>query len=511
MRNNIVKVMLWGDEVGQLYWDDRSNRAIFNYNPAFVKKGIDIAPLRASVKGPAGRGIPVTGNRDSLYKGLPEFIADSLPDRWGNQLFDHWAAQNRIPLRTLSAVDRLAFIGKRGMGVLEFVPATSNLDNVTSIQINSLYLLAKQIFDEREQAVVLPEESLTLQSLYEVGTSAGGQHPKAIIAINEESHDIRSGQVELPEGYTYYLLKFAEGNDFPFTNVEMAYYEIAVEAGINMMPSKLINVEGKWHFLTERYDRVKGMKVHTQTLAAMNPDACSYEDLFEVCRKLKISVTEQTELFRRTVFNMLAANVDDHIKNFSFMMDRDGSWHITPAYDLTFTTNLDGAAYENVHSLTLLGKRSDITVADLVQFAKMNSIKGEKAIINQVATAIAHFYCYAKKHAVNEYWADRMEQHLSELVPDSFAESMQNHKPTVVEPYTTSDDFSVEDVNIIETSKHDFRIVATINGKHQKYIAGRKSELASEIIEKGRNKMAVEQKKKLVEKYLLPLARRDKK
>lgn len=229
-----------------------------------------------------------------------------------------------------------------------------------------------------------------------MGTSAGGQHPKAIIAINEESHDIRSGQVELPEGYTYYLLKFAEGNDFPFTNVEMAYYEIAVEAGINMMPSKLINVEGKWHFLTERYDRVKGMKVHTQTLAAMNPDACSYEDLFEVCRKLKISVTEQTELFRRTVFNMLAANVDDHIKNFSFMMDRDGSWHITPAYDLTFTTNLDGAAYENVHSLTLLGKRSDITVADLVQFAKMNSIKGEKAIINQVATAIAHFIVMRK-------------------------------------------------------------------------------------------------------------------
>lgn len=510
MQNNIVKVMLWGDEVGQLYWDDRSNCAIFNYNPVFVKKGLDIAPLKASIKGPAGKGMPVTGNKDSLYKGLPEFLADSLPDRWGNQLFDHWAAQNHISLRSLSAVDRLSFIGKRGMGAFEFIPATSNLDHPTDIQINSLYLLAKQIFEEREQAVVLPEESLTLQNLYEVGTSAGGQHPKAIVAINEETHDIRSGQVELPEGYTYYILKFAEGNDFPFTNVEMTYYEMAIEAGINMMPSRLIEVDGKFHFLTERYDRVGGTKIHTQTLAAMNPGSDSYEDLFEVCRKLNISVTEQTELFRRVVFNVLGANVDDHTKNFSFMMNKDGDWHITPAYDLTFTINLDGMAYENVHSLTLLGKNKDITVADLTQFAKMNSIKNGKSIINQVSTAISHFHCFAQKYGVNEYWADRIEQHLSKLVPDSFSESMQNYRPTVVEPYVTSDNFRVSDVHIIETSKHDFRIVATIDGKQQRYIAGHKGELAREIIEKGRNKMNIEQKKELVARYLLPLVRRDK-
>ena len=136
MQNNIVKVMLWGDEVGRLYWDDRSNCAIFNYNPVFVKKGLDIAPLKASIKGPAGKGMPVTGNKDSLYKGLPEFLADSLPDRWGNQLFDYWAAQNHISLRSLSAVDRLSFIGKRGMGAFEFIPATSNLDHPTDIQIS---------------------------------------------------------------------------------------------------------------------------------------------------------------------------------------------------------------------------------------------------------------------------------------------------------------------------------------------------------------------------------------
>ncbi len=426
MENNIVSVLLNGEEVGQLYWDEQNRRAVFSYNSSFIKKGMDIAPLTASIKGGVAKGFPILGNKEKMFQGLPPFIADSLPDKWGNKVFEQWAAQNNIPLRQLSPVDKLSFIGKRGMGALEFVPATAGLDASTSVQIDSLYRLAKKLFEERKEAIVLPGEELSMQSLYKVGTSAGGQHPKAIIAINRKTGDIRSGQVALPEEYIYYILKFAEGDDFPFTQIEMSYYEMALNAGINMMPSKLIVAEGKYHFITERYDRRNGKKIHTQTLAAMCPDATSYEDLFAVSRRLNISSTEISEEYRRMVFNVMSANVDDHLKNFSFMMDEKGSWHITPAYDLTFTTNLDGAYYENGHSMTILGKSSGITISDLVQFAKENSIKNEQKIIAEVALSVSHFYDFALKYQVSSYWADRIEQYLSQLVPETFAKTMQH-------------------------------------------------------------------------------------
>ena len=464
--------------------------------------------MTASVKGSAAKGMPILGNREKIYQGLPPFLADSLPDRWGNMVFDQWAAQNHIPKRKLTPVDKLSFIGKRGMGAFEFIPATPGLESSSTLQIESLYQLARRIFEEREEISVQDDEALQLQSIYEIGTSAGGQHPKAIIAINETTHDIRSGQVPLPEGYTYYILKFAEGDDFPFTQMEMVYYELAKEAGITMMPSRLIQIEGKHHFLTERYDRINGEKIHTQTLAAMNPDATSYEDLFEVCRKLSIPASEQSELYRRMVFNVMGGNVDDHIKNFSFLMERNGTWHITPAYDMTFTTNLDGAAYENVHSMNISGKDNGITEDDLLQFARQNGIKNAKRIIEEVSLAISHFYDYATNYQIDEYWKDRIEEHLSGLASPLIGETMKHYLPTIVEPYETEDGFLVSEINIIENTRHDFRIEAVINGKRQKYIAGRKSDLAAEIIAKGRNKMTAENKKELLERLLLPLARR---
>ena len=509
MGNNIISVMLWGEEVGKLYWDERSKKAVFNYHPDFIKKGQEIAPLTASVKGPVAKGMPILGNKEKIYQGLPPFLADSLPDRWGNMVFDQWAAQNHISKRGLTPVDKLSFIGKRGMGAFEFIPATPGLESSSTLQIDSLYQLARRIFEEREEISVQDDETLHLQSIYEVGISAGGQHPKAIIAINETTHDIRSGQVPLPEGYTYYILKFAEGEDFPFTQIEMVYYEMAKEAGITMMPSRLIQIEGKHHFLTERYDRVNGEKIHTQTLAAMNPDATSYEDLFEVCRKLNIPANEQSELYRRTVFNVMGGNVDDHIKNFSFLMEKNGTWHITPAYDMTFTTNLDGAAYENTHSMSISGKDDGITEDDLLLFAKLNGIKNAKKIIEEVSFTISHFYNYATNYQVDDYWKDRIEQHLSGLVLPNIGKTMKHYLPTIVEPYEAEKGFLITEIDIIENTRHDFRIEAVINGKQQKYIAGRKSDLATEIITKGRNKMAVENKKKLVQRLLLPLAKRE--
>jgi len=509
MENNIISVMLWGEEVGKLYWDERSKKAVFNYHPNFIKKGLEIAPLTASVKGPAAKGMPILGNKEKIYQGLPPFLADSLPDRWGNMVFDQWAAQNHISKRGLTPVDKLSFIGKRGMGAFEFIPATPGLESSSTLQIDSLYQLARRIFEEREGISVQDDETLRLQSIYEAGTSAGGQHPKAIIAINETTHDIRSGQVSLPEGYTYYILKFAEGDDFPFTQMEIVYYEMAKKAGITMMPSRLIQIEGKHHFLTERYDRVNGEKIHTQTLAAMNPDATSYEDLFEVCRKLNIPANEQSELYRRTVFNIMGGNVDDHIKNFSFLMEKNGTWHITPAYDMTFTTNLDGAAYENIHSMSISGKNDGITEDDLLLFAKLNGIKNAKKIIEEVSLAISHFYNYATNYQIDDYWKDRIESHLSGLVLPNIGETMKHYLPTIVEPYEAEHGFLVTKIDITENTRHDFRIEAVINGKRQKYIAGRKSDLAAEIITKGRNKMAAENKKELVQRLLLPLAKRE--
>ncbi len=507
MENNVLKVIFDGEEVGRLYWDKQGNRAVFSYTASFVKKGIDIAPLVAPIKNWSPNAFPILGNKDKTYQGLPSFIADSLPDRWGNKVFEQWAAQNHIPLRQLTPVDKLAFIGKRGMGALEFEPATSELESSEKLEIDSLYKLAKEIFNEREQIAILPDEQLTLQSLYEVGTSAGGQYPKAIIAINENTGDIRSGQVLLPPDYTYYILKFAESGDFPFTNIEITYYEVAKLAGINIMPSKLIEIDGKQHFLTQRFDRKNGKKIHIQTLAAMMPDATSYEELFAVCRELSIPQTEIEEQYKRLIFNQFGGNIDDHSKNFSFMMEADNQWHITPAYDLTFTTNLDGANYENRHSLTLLGKDNGITEKDLLLFAQENNIREADKIIAEVAEAFTHLYELALNNGVDAYWADRIEAFVAQLVPSTFAERMKHYLPTIIEPYKTDNNLTVCNFKLTETPHHDFHFTAEINGQKYRYTARRNSELAKEIILNGRGKMSVECIKRLIAAYLLPLVK----
>ena len=502
MENNVVKVMLYDKEIGMLYWDVKSKRAVFNYNDTFVKENIDFAPLTAPISIYKNR--PVLGNKEKLFQGLPPFLADSLPDYWGNKVFEAWAAQNHIPKRQLTPVDKLSFIGKRGMGAFEFLPATPGLDSSQSLQIDSLYNLALQIFTERQEFTVQENEELNLQSIYEVGTSAGGKHPKAIIAINNKTHEIRSGQVIHPGDFTYYILKFSESDDFPYTQMEMAYYEMALKAGIHIMPSKLIDIDGKYHFLTERFDRQKGQKTHTQTLAAMNPDASSYEELFEVSRRLRISSTEQSELYRRMVFNILSGNVDDHTKNFSFMWI-DNEWHITPAYDITFTVNLDGASYENVHSITLKGMDCDFSEEDLLDFAKLNGIKNPKRIINEVSMAVSHFYDFASKYNIDIYWKDKIEEYLSGLVTKDVATSMNHYLPTVIEPYTSAEGFTVSNITIVENGQHDFRLDAIINGKRYGIRANHRSELATEIRNKGRNKMSVVYMKDLVQRHLFPL------
>ncbi len=301
------------------------------------------------------------------------------------------------------------------MGALEFEPAHVIEDASVNIELTSLYELANRLFKERQDISIAIGDTLIMEDLYKVGTSAGGQRPKAIIAIDEATGTIRSGQAELPPNFKHYILKFDTGRpkDFPFTKVEMAYYLMAKDAGITMMPSKLVEIEGTLNFLTQRFDRVEGNKLHTQTLAAISSLADTYEDLFVVGRKLHLSAAEQAQQYRRMVFNVLAKNVDDHTKNFSFVMERNGTWKLSPAYDMIFSADPDSHFF-HYHEMSILGKRSNITRKDLLLFAQRQDIKNASSIIDEVAETVSNFRTYAKDVDINDFWIGKIEKIIGE-------------------------------------------------------------------------------------------------
>ena len=407
-----LKVILWGEEIGRLAWDARRRLSYFMYNPTFLKKGLNISPLVAPVDGVRGL-TPIWGEEAKIYQKLPAFVADSLPDAWGNQLFDLWRQQNHLSNADITPLDKLSFIGKRGMGALEFVPEVSRERRVEKIDIKSLASLAERIFTERENARILPEESITMQSLLTVGTSAGGRQPKAIVAINRKNGEVRSGQISGLEDFDYCLIKFGN-SQYCSAELEMTYYKLATMAGINMMPSELYQVDGNNHFMTKRFDRKDGKKVHTQTLAAINPDADSYEQLIAICRKLYLPETDCYEVFRRMVFNVLANNTDDHNKNFSFIMNEDGTWRLAPAYDITYIFDSGGFLPNEDHCMYIRAKLRGITRDDVIQLAKDNGIRRPDAIIRDIVKAIKQFRVVATKYGVAEQWIGRIETTIAE-------------------------------------------------------------------------------------------------
>lgn len=411
MRDNIVQVSIWGKNVGLLSWDDKRGCSSFQFDRDFINNGLDIAPLVAPLSSAiVQRGFPISGNKEKPYYGLPEFIADSLPDHWGNVVFQKWLEANNLHTRQINAVDRLSFIGKRAMGAFEFQPAHIKEDASIDIKLSSLYELANRIFNDRQNVSIDINNGLIIEDLYKVGTSAGGQRPKAIIAIDETTGIIRSGQADLPQNFKHYILKFDTGkpDDFPFTKIEMAYYLMAKDCGIDMMPSKLVEIEGTQNFLTQRFDRVDGIRIHTQTMAAMSSFADTYEDLFVIGRKINLTAEEQTQQYRRMVFNILAGNVDDHTKNFSFLMYPNGEWHISPAYDLIFSIDPDSRFFRN-HELSVRGKRNNITRKDLIDFAKAQDIKNPANIIEQTIEVVKKFNDYAEQVGISEYWISRIQ------------------------------------------------------------------------------------------------------
>ena len=404
METNVVKVKLWGMDIGYLSWDKKTGAAIFEYEPSFLEQGLNIAPLTMPIDSPRSqKQLPWIGNKEKLYQGLPPMIADSLPDKWGNSLFKAWLRDNNIPAKKTSPVDHLSFIGRRAMGALEYEPAQKlGDDSAFSVDVQRLYEFAKQVLNEQETTILNQENSILWQDLIKISSSPGGKRPKAIIALNKTTGEVISGQGIIPDGFQHYILKYDDNSVYPFAKLEYVYYQMALDAGISMMPSELRTYDGITHFLTQRFDRNGNEKIHTQTLAAMSPTSDSYEDIFAVIRRLNLPYEDSRQQYLRMIFNVIARNVDDHSKNFSFCMNRTGTWRLSPAYDLTYSVDPTAPLYSNRHSLTVNGKNEDITYEDFETIALNNDIQDYKALIDGVSNAIANFEDYAKELDINE-------------------------------------------------------------------------------------------------------------
>lgn len=494
-----LKILLWGKEVGRLVWDSRMNNSYFTYNPDFLKEGLEIAPLTSPAKGTRAR-LPIYGESDKKYQKLPPFLADSLPDDWGNQLFERWRIGNRLSNADITPLEKLSFIGKRGMGALEFVPDISRVSAKDRIDIPSLVELARRIFTERENARILPEESLTMQSLIAVGTSAGGRQPKAVLAVNRENREIRSGQIAGLKGYDYCILKFGDPQRSS-AELEMAYYEMCRRAGIDMMESRLLEVDGERHFLTKRFDREGEEKLYTQTLAALCPGTDSYEKLLGVCRKLCLPEKDAEEVFRRMVFNILANNTDDHDKNFSFVMDRQGRWKLSPAYDMTFIFNTGGFQPQEERCFMVRGKLAGITRQDVLDFAKDNGIRRAESIIGNVAEAVGAFREIATGCGVKEEWMGRIDSCLS-LHLAGWGYSF--HCENVTGVFHEVDGHTVSHARIEQAYKGNYHLLASVDGHELKYIFRKGTEEHGRIDRQGIARLSSEDILQMVRTFLMP-------
>ena len=496
MITNTLKILLWGKEVGRLSWDAKRKVSYFEYNKDFLRGKIDAFPLIASIESPISR-IPIWGDKEAkLYRKLPPFLADSLPDAWGNQVFECWRIENGIHNQDITPLDILSFIGKRGMGALEFEPERSGAKHTEVLHLQALTDLAHRIFREREKVKILPDESLTMQSLIAVGTSAGGRQPKAIVAINEETGEIRSGQIAGQKGCKYYILKFGD-KERSSAELEMAYYEMASAAGIAMMPCRLIEVGDEKHFITQRFDRCEDHKLHMQTLAALYPEADSYEQLLMVCRKMRLPESAQEEVFRRMVFNILANNTDDHNKNFSFLMDEQGHWCLSPAYDMTYIFNTGGFQPEVNHCLMMQGKLSGQSKEDALAIAKENGIRKAEAIIKEVGDAILQFRTYAVRHGVKERWINAVETTLNTNLK-AWGMTSATHGMAEFEIEGTT----YSNVHVERTYKGNFHLHASVNGKELKFVIGKNKAEYALIEQKGASNLSNEELKDMVRAYL---------
>lgn len=416
----VAEVRLWGNTIGAVSLLDDQEVAAFEYAPDFAQSGIQVAPITM----PLSRRIyrfPQLSRETFL--GLPGLLADSLPDKFGNALIDAWLASQGRPAGSFNAVERLCYTGARGMGALEFAPAIGPKATQTNrIDVDRLVALASEILTQRSHlhgSFSQADKAQALRSILRVGTSAGGARAKAVIAWNRQTNEVRSGQVPAGEGFEYWLLKFdgVSGNrdkelEDPqgYGAIEYAYNQMAGACGIEISESRLLEENGRRHFMTRRFDRLEnGSKLHMQSLCAMAhydfnmAGAHSYEQAFQVMRQLNLPMAAMEQQYRRMVFNIVARNQDDHVKNIAFLMDKSGQWSLSPAFDVTYSYNPQGA-WTSRHQMTMNGKREDFTLEDFKACASTASLKRGRAqaILEEVQQTVTRWPEFARQVDIPE-------------------------------------------------------------------------------------------------------------
>lgn len=409
-------VHIWGQRVGAVFWDPATGLGSFEYDAAFLKNGWDLSPVKMPLD-PGRRIFSFPELRDiNTFRGLPGLLADVLPDKYGNALINTWLTRQGRASGSMNPVEILCFIGTRGMGALEFEPTTLKTKNTsTKIEIADLINVAEQILSGRKDfsTSLAKNEEKALLDILKIGSSAGGARAKAVIAYNTKTHEVRSGQAEAPKGFTHWLIKFDGVTDKQFGassgygRVEMAYYLMARDAGIEMTECRLLEEHERAHFMTRRFDRVPGKgKLHVQSFCAMQHydfnevNLYSYEQLFETMRLLRLPYPQAEQLYRRMVFNVMGRNCDDHTKNFAFVMDKKGKWKLSPAFDVCHAYR-PGSEWVSQHNLSINGKRKNITKDDLLEVARQMNVKKANSIIREIADVISRWDSYADKVRVD--------------------------------------------------------------------------------------------------------------
>ena len=425
-----ASVRLWGDTVGAVTWLEDDQIAVFEFEKSFLKKGLDIAPLTMSLDDALRSDDPSFSfpNLSITFNGLPGLLANSLPDKWGDRIINAWLTSIGRDVSSFDPVERLCYTGTRGMGALEYHPEShpKNFKKPFQVDVEQMHQVAQMILDHRSALNVEISDSdkenyEAITTLLKIGTSAGGARPKAIIAMNDEGHII-SGQTDTPDGYSHYILKFdgvsEDGENIEGPNgsgrLEYAYYLMARAAGIDMMECRLLEENGRAHFITKRFDRIGNEKLHTQTLCCLshidwNPAGQhGYERAFMEMRRLGLGKEAQNEQYRRMIFNALTRNMDDHVRNVSFLMDQKGQWSLSPAYDLTFSYNPDGK-FANGHQMSINGRRTDFVLDDFLDVASTVEIDHPEDIIEEVQDTVSQWSHFADEAGVAPEGAQAIE------------------------------------------------------------------------------------------------------
>lgn len=422
MASPFADVYYEGVKAGVAYWDAARRLGVFEYTPKFVRSGVELAPLMM----PLRAGPYQFANLHESFGGLPGLLADSLPDTYGNALIDDWLRAQGRPPADFSPVERLCYIGNRGMGALEFRPALRERNSKPErVEVEKLVELASAALARREGLSVSLESEEELNEILRVGTSAGGARAKAVIALNPQTGEVRSGQAKAPAGFEHWLMKF-DGVSAAFDGVrdpqgygriEYAYHLMARQAGIAMADCRLFEEGGRAHFMTRRFDRPDGGgKRHFASLfglahlsyAPPGAHGHAYEDYFEVIDKLNLPPEAKVEAFRRMVFNVLGCNRDDHTKNFGFLMAEDGRWELAPAFDVSYAHNPQPGKWTATQQMSVAGKREGITRADFIATGRNCSVATVpklNAVIDQVADALGRWPEFAATAGVS---ADNM-------------------------------------------------------------------------------------------------------